>query len=229
MNLDCKRVILGALVLSLATSFAIAGPLPTDPAALPGFQGSHNFTGPFTNDGFGDVLDAKVEYAVYAPGAFGASAVLGLPGAFDPSGGTQYVYAYEVFDNATSTVVLQNLSVALIHGGGITSLANITDDPMTPEGGWPTNQDLFVPGTSPEHNAKWLYSGPFPGPGQHSDILLFTSPLPPTMFNAAMQGGFGTIGSATVPTPIPEPSSAALALTALACLGTARWLRRRVA
>src|SRR4051812_28429982 len=59
--------IAGIAAIGLAgflTSGALAGPLAADPLALPGFHGTVSF-----NDG---VLNVNVDYAVYAPGAYGA-------------------------------------------------------------------------------------------------------------------------------------------------------------
>src|SRR5262245_23020689 len=75
-------------VLCLIAGSAAAGPLVGDPAAMLGWSGNKNFNNP-------GKIQADVNYAVYAPGQFSLSAALGNP--FDPSGGTDYVYAYEIF------------------------------------------------------------------------------------------------------------------------------------
>src|SRR5262245_48184350 len=95
MHLNLQTFFCAVAVVVLTATTALAGPLFADPAALPGWTGSSGFVG--ANGGF--KLNANVEFAVYAPGAFGTSAALGFPGGADPSGGTQFVYAYEIFNN----------------------------------------------------------------------------------------------------------------------------------
>ena len=230
MYLNAKRVLCVGTVLLLLVSISSAGPLPTDPNAIPGWQGTATFTG--TTGGF--TLKAEVDYAVYAPATlsplfnFDNSAALGGPAAFDPSAGTQYVYAYEINNDPTGTAIALNLSVGLLSGSVITSSANIDDDPVSPDGGLAPTLDQFIPtSNNPKTNAKWSWTSNFPTPGQHSDILIFTSPYGPTMFNAAMQGGQTTIAPGTLPSPLPEPTSMALFGIGLTSIAAARFIRRR--
>ena len=54
-------------------------------------------------------INAEVDYAVYAPGTFSTSAMLGNPA--DPSAGQDFIYAYEIRNSGTASVT--KLSVGL--------------------------------------------------------------------------------------------------------------------
>jgi len=209
-----------ALLVSLAGS-AVAGPLPTDPNAMAGWKSTSSFLA--SNGGF--TLKVNVEYAVYAPGMFGSSVALGIPGAIDPSGGTNYVYAYEALNQGTGTALMTSLSVGLDPGALPSGIGN---DAVSPELGTAPNLSQFIPvGVNPPSSAKWSYTTTSLGPGNHSDILFFTSPFGPKMILASMVGGHATFASSALPTPLPEPASAVL--SALAALGmlAAHCVRRR--
>jgi hypothetical protein len=225
MHMKIATPCLVALAFAWLAGVANAGLLASDPNALPGFHGTSAFIG--SSGSF--TLHADVDYAVYAPGAFGTDAALGLPAAADPSFGTEFVYAYQIFNDgpAGSTLAL-NLSVALIPGAIPIGSNRITDAPGTPAGGIPPNSDLFIPGTDPEHNAKWAYNSGLPL-GSISDILLFTSPLPPTFETSGMQGGHTTIAMASLPSPVPEPATLVLCAFGAVCVLVARSLRKQVA
>ena len=214
MHMKIATMVRAALLVAWLAGIANAGLLTADPNALPGFQGTSTFIG--TSGAF--TLHADVDYAVYAPGAFDTSAALGFPAAADPSGGTEFVYAYQIFNDgpAGSTIAL-NLSVALLPGAIPAGSHRIGDAPGTPAGGVPPDSALFIPGTDPEHNAKWSYNSGLPL-GSNSDILLFTSPRGPTFVTSGMQGGHTTIAAASLPSPIPEPATAILAVLAAVCL-----------
>ncbi len=165
-DLNAKRVLCaGTVLLLLLVGTSSAGPLPTDPNAIPRWQGTAAFTG--TTGGF--TLKTEVDYAVYAPATlsplfnFDNSAALGGPAAFDPGAGTQYVYAYEINNDPTGTAIALNLSVGLLSGSVITSSANIDDDPVSPAGGLAPNFDQFIPtSNNPKTNAKWSWTSNFP-------------------------------------------------------------------
>ena len=67
-----------------------------DPNAMPAWQGTQQF---YAASG-GKTLDVDVEYAVYAPGHYGLSGT-------DPSGGKQFVYAYQVYVTGTAPLELR--------------------------------------------------------------------------------------------------------------------------
>jgi len=221
MHTNVATLFRAAVALVSLAGFAIAGPLPTDPNALAAWRGSTLFTN-------GGSLKVDVEYAVYAPGQFDTSAALGFPShvPVDPSGGTQYVYAYELFNNVGGTFVDLNLSVGVAVGGIPNGSTNITNDPGTPEGGVPPNHSEFIPGSDPEQAAKWSYDSGL-AVGAHSDILLFTSPFGPQFFQSSMQGGHATVASSQLPSPVPEPAGVVLAVIGAAMVSLlARWRRK---
>ena len=215
---------IAALALLLfASGVALAGPLPTDPAAIPAAQGSAVFSG--ANVGLTHTIHATVEYAVYAPGTFSGSTALGLPA--DISGGTQYIYAYEIFNDGTDANVTL-LSVSLFAGAVADNATLITHLPGTPEGGVVPNNSSFNPAAiAPKTGARWTFTSPNLATGSHSDILIFASPYQPQWKNSSIQGGFVTAASAILPSPIPEPGTFVLSAMAVACLVAARGLRRR--
>lgn len=188
------------------TGPALAGPLAIDPTALPGFHGTVSF-----NDG---VLNVNVDYAVYAPGAYG-------PG--DPSGGTRFVYAYQGF-NVSTTRPFSNLSVGLqdasvAFDGGF--------DPGHPLVGGviPLFQDSRAGSNFPASSFRSIFqnSGPFTkvNPGQYTQVLLFTSTAPPQFYSSSVIDE-GEQVQQTLPSPIPAPASLVVCV-----LGGATFLRRR--
>ncbi len=109
MSTTLGRCCCAIVVAMLLASTADAGPLATDAAAIPGWTGSTLFSG--TNAGNTHTVTAIVDFAVYAPGDFSLSAALGNP--TDVSGGTQYIYAYEVFREGLDANIA-SLTVSLI-------------------------------------------------------------------------------------------------------------------
>lgn len=219
MKLNSVRYLLAVAGLALLARTALAGPLSTDPAAMAGWKGSQLFVG---SNGTTSLM-ASVDFAVYAPGEFSQSDALGDP--LDPSGGTQYVYAYEIFNNVGGNTFSRNLSIAILDYPNL--VQNLTHDPGTPEGGIAPNLIQFVPEDAPFTNVKWTFNSPVITVGQHSDILLFTSPFAPQFLTAGMQGGSATIATAPLPSPTPEPSTILLGGTGLVALVAARVLRGR--
>ena len=94
-----NRCLAVGLVFMLAYSSAALGDvLPNDPNAYNDGTTDWRGTVPFDNVvSFGHTtfsLSSDVDYAVYAPGKFDLS----FGSAADPSNGSQYVYAYQLFD-----------------------------------------------------------------------------------------------------------------------------------
>lgn len=223
MPKNITRLFQTAVALLTLSAAAVAGPLPVDPNAIPGWQGSANFLG--VNGAF--TLSAAVEFAVYAPGQFPTSALLGNPGAIDPSLGTEYVYAYEVFNQGNAVMI--SLSVGIQPGGIPNGSTNVTHDPVSPELGLAPDISQFIPAGDPKTSAKWSYTTSLLLPGLHSDILLFTSPFGPHMNLSSMVGGHATLASSALPSPlpVPEPATLALSLVAATCLVATQLIRRR--
>lgn len=217
-NTLCLLVMIGALLQSAGSS--TAGTLPTDSNALPGWQGTELFTG--TAGSFS--LVANVEYAVYGPGVFVSS----FPAFVDPSGGADYVYAYEILNSNAGNVRVLELSVGLIPGAIPSGSTNIGD--LALAGGLVPDQSHFVPLSDPKQSANWDYNSSLL-PGLNSDILFFTSPFGPHFQDSTVQGGKGTISqsnpSAVLPSPTPEPASFTLAAIFGACVLALRFARRR--
>ena len=218
------RLVSAPILLAVVGGIAFAGPLATDPNAIPGVQGSSAFFG--TNVSITHWVRADVEYAVYAPGMFGTSAALGFPGAVDPSGGTDYVYAYEIFNQPVvpPTPNPDMLGGELagdepLGGAGFSAIpagsTRVGNYSFNPEFGVIPGLSRFVPLGDPKTQANWVFGNPTLGPGLHSDILFFTSPYAPRYITSSIIGGNATSASATLPTPIPEPATLSLALLGL--------------
>jgi hypothetical protein len=196
---------------------AVAGPLPTDPSAMPGWHGQQFFSS--TANGF--TMTATVEFAVYAPGMVETSAALGNPGfAMDPSLGANWVYAYEVFNTspAIGGAVITSSTVGLSIGP-IPASASISNYAFA--GGVAPVLSHFGDSTS----ASWSF-GPL-NIGANSDILFFTMPYSPTNRPGGVQGGHGTIDSESLPSPTPEPATITLLGSALLLIGGHRVRRWR--
>lgn len=199
------------LVLVAMTGTAKAGLLTSDSAAYDGWQGTEPFS-------FLGILNADVDYAVYAPGHFHQSLALGYP--TDPSGGTQYVYAYQILNNTGGSEAVSNLSVGLTGAlpddqGGDKQVSNIGW--ISPYGGEVQPSDGRTNGGPPPQDVIWDLNLPVP---DLSSILIYTSPFPPEMDSATLQGGPSAQG--TLPSPVPEPASGVLLCAAIAVLAAVR-------
>jgi len=179
--------------------------LSTDSNAMSGWHGTSTVTadiGSFT---------VNVQYAIYSPGQFNLS----FSGE-DPSGGAQYVYAYQLSNGETSAASIREFTVGL---DGNESPANIgyIEDPNPPPGN-ATNSAYFA-GSIPT-SAVWAYVDNKVSPGLKSKILIFTSPYGPEWDSATLLGTKGSVGQAPgdgLPSPVPEPV-AVLGLASIGCL-----------
>jgi hypothetical protein len=217
------RLFYSVVVIALLASSASAGVLSGDGAAL--LAGSQAFPGMFSK------LHASVDYAVYVPGAFGASLALGSPGdAAEPSNGAEYVYAYEVI-NASPSVAISSFSIGLFTDPIVISDLTFKGT-LTNVGGIVPFKSEFIPvGDLPPDltNVKFSFGSPnttIPA-GGHSVYLLFTSPFGPDFKNSSIIGT-GDLSNQPLPTPIPEPSTILLGTIGglgLLIAGYRRWRR----
>ncbi|MEA3367807.1 MAG: PEP-CTERM sorting domain-containing protein [Planctomycetota bacterium] len=199
---------LAAVIVAGSGSAALAAPLVSDPNAMSAWQGTQAFSA----SDVGATLQVDVEYAVYAPGAYGASGT-------DPSGGSDYVYAYQAFNDQGGTSPLSTLTVGLGTGSGA---ANIGSDPSsgTPGGTAPTVSAFS--GAPPSSAGYYFWRNTIDPPAEYSEVLLFTSPNGPRWASAAVVDS-GLSDSQPLPSPVPEPATLALLAAGAGLMG----LRRR--
>ncbi len=196
--------------VALFSSSAWAGMLADDANALAAWRGNV-----LTSHTYGGVtLDVDLQYAVYDIGQY--------PGV-DPSGGTELVYAYQIFNEAASTVGVTVLSVGLgaDHGAGNVGFDASVGAPGIAGGVAP---DISTIGSS---SALWAFgwlNGSEIDPGKHSAVLLFTSPNGPQLNSATLTDGGLPLPGGEVPSPTPEPTS--LVLLAAGMIGLLRKRRR---
>ncbi len=226
-----KAVILCVISISLTILYAVgasAGVLATDPAALPAWQGTQLFQQTvFTLN-----LKANVDFAVYSPGAFSGSAALGNPA--DPSGGNDYVYAYQVLNDQGGNVSVTQLSVGFLdlppNGDGVDD-AEVPQNIGFVDGFASPDVDpssSFNPNNNPnvlKQAADWALAGLDPSTSDTSDVLFFTSPYGPEWDNGSILGG-GLGATNALPSPVPEPATFVLGLLAV-CLAAVGWAKRR--
>ena len=151
---------------------------------------------------FYDVLAVDIQYCVYAPGQF----ALSFPGE-DPSGGSEYVYAYEVANDIAPHPVdppfdpgyVTRFSVGLNDEDEQAANIGFVDG-----AGQNPNASFLVPRT-----AGWDFTSPTLNYVSTSDVLLFTSPFPPELDTATVSGG-AHIKTENLPSPTPEPATFAL-------------------
>ncbi len=195
------------------SSSAWAGMLATDANAMAGWKGSV-----LTSHSYGGVLlDVDLQYAVYSPGLYTG---------VDPSGGTEFVYAYQIFSQAASNVGVTVLSVGL---GPANGAGNIGHDLSV---GAPGIAGGIVPDISTigSSSSLWAFgwlNGLEIGPGQHSAVLLYTSPKIPQFNSATLTDGGLPLPGGDVASPSPFlPEPATLSLLAVGIVGLLRKRRR---
>jgi hypothetical protein len=227
-------IVLAALALSCSTAVHATLIDADTTNAMPGWYGTLpvQFTEELKSGNV--VVDASIDYAVYAPGKFDLS----FPGK-DPSNGLQYVYRYQLHDAADSGDYLKKLSVGLVD---ISSAAgwfctSVDPGPIYPAGGLapPTIGIVGAPPTS----VNWAYkaSTGLLTAGGDSTMLVFTSPFAPTLQSATITSS-STVGwwiddkgnqynwwQGRLPSSVPEPASLFLLLAAGAVFSGYRVLR----
>jgi hypothetical protein len=206
----CSYIAAVVVAVGMCSYSVLADPLATDPNAMAGWKGTQNF---YAYDaGLQAVLNVDVEYAVYGPGDYGG---------IDPSGGTEYVYAYQIFNDLAGNVPVTLLSV------GINPDANpaiIGQDSTTgTPGGIPVTFAAFS--GSPPTSAIWYFtSNPIGPPTELSQVLMVTSIHAPEWYMSTILSG-GVSDMQELPLPTPEPATLALMALGLALVG----LRRKAA
>jgi len=161
-------------------------------------------------------LYANIDYAVYMPGDF----VKTFTNWVDPTAGTQYVYAYQVF-NALHTPASTDLGVIKfsvgVHSGELTSGVYISqiDDTST------TSDKSSTPawaGSPIATSATWAFSGSNRiAVNYRSEILIYTSKYGPKMDSANLIGANGSTAPENqylLPSPVPEPATPLILLIA---------------
>jgi len=179
---------------------------------------------------FGQEVHAIVEYAVYEPNVGDSLFDMDFGPSADPTGGEQYVYAYQVFnqvqessDITSLTVRLQGNEYALVFPPAVYEFIGW----QAGTGGHSPTSAEFVPstgdpgtGTGTPTATEWSFIGsPLPV-DTSSDVLFFTAFGSPEMDWATVDGEISASG--LVPSPTPEP----IALSVLAA-GMASCLSKR--
>ena len=227
-----RNSVLNILALVMVVFFASVGTvfastLATTSQAFNGWQGSQHYSasGALSNN-----LDAEVEYAVFNGSGF--QDFLDENGIIyaDPSGGSEYTYAYQIVEVTEATAGLSKFTVGLLGNEslgsvGVTFIPQATnygayaplpsDDPSSVGGG---------PGIST--SSQWSFS--FLTAGEASGILFYSSPNGPEYGSSVLQAGTAIQSIPnSLPNPVPEPASALLVLACVASLAATG--RRRVA
>jgi len=154
----------------------------------------------------GSKWGADVEYAVYAPTAY--------PGSH-PDKDANYIYAYQVFNDATSTVTLVSLSVGLEDGSGAASPQD--DSGYGVSGGVAPLLSRLA--GSPPTSVQWAIDV---DADEHTTVLLYSSPNSYTWTSATVVDG-GEGDTHLLPSPTPEPLTlGVLALGGVLLLGRRR-------
>jgi len=144
---------------------------------------------------------ADVDYAVYAPTKY--------PGSH-PDSSSKYIYAYQVFNDSGSTDTLASLTISLLAGAGA---ANPDDDSTYAVLGGVAPLLSRLAG-SPATSVQWVVDV---DAGEHSTVLLFSSPYTYTFAAATLADG-GVGDTRTLPTPLPEPATISLLVIGAAAL-----------
>lgn len=213
---------LGAVAVSLLLLACVArGSLITDPHGMNGGSpGQWQNTIRFPTSPQALVVD--VEYCVYAPGDFSLS----FPTWTDPTGGSEYVYAYQVFNTVTRSyspkAPVWRFSVGLNgpHEEQAANIGCVIDDPNHKS---PTSTVLTLA------TARWNFDDPNDIEyGYVSNLLVYTSPFSPEMDSGTVGGPapYSKTINPSVPSPAPEPATAGLLGAGLFLLARSKRARR---
>jgi len=183
-----------SVVISLSVLFCVCANASL--IGIPAYSGTTAFN---LSNGT-SVLNVSVEYAVFAPGQYAGS---------DISGGSDYIYAYQIFSDSASNVAVDFFSVD-VSAGSINAVG--ADTTYGVLGG--VNPLAF---NFPQ-SAGYMFIYSALQPGQHSSVMLFSSDYAPTMGFGTVSGG-GLSGMGALPTIlIPEPATMALLIPAIMAL-----------
>lgn len=184
------RVCVMAVAVALAATAAQASLMHEDPAAMLAWQGTQHYQASDATY----LLDVDVDYAVYAPGAY--------PGA-DPSGGTDYVYAYEIFNTVNAgSVEAGLLLVGLQQSSGARNIGLDVSSGAPGLAGGVTPDITYIGATG----AGWSFSVDTVDYGEDSVTLILTSLNGPTWQYASVADG-GLSAERELPSPLPEPAT----------------------
>lgn len=201
VNVGMARTI-GGLGAILLLSCAAGASLMNDPYGMDGgvstqWQGRTHFQ---SSPAY---VSLDIEFSVYAPGQFDASFGLGS----DPSGGSDYVYAYQIHNNLqpkNSRDYIKIFTVGFSGGNevpmGIGSLAGPDRNP---------DAVMFSPvPPAVAQSAVWQFNtGNVLAWNEISDVLYYASPFGPEMDNASVTGRYGVFNQQQLPSPTPEPAT----------------------
>jgi hypothetical protein len=122
---------------------------------------------------------------------------------------SQYVYAYQIINDGSSTVCIDSFSLSILEGANVIGIDS--DGSQAPQGIAPF-VEYFSPGQEAPQSAIYLFVPSPAGNGvvqsnEHSVILLLFSNNAPTKGFGMVEGG--SIGEivADLPTPVPEPAT----------------------
>jgi len=171
---------------------------------------------PFDHTYDGRILRGQIDYAVYEA----------YPGTV-PGPGT-YVYAYQIFNDASSNVAIDSFSLSILEDAVVGDIG--WDDFGVVDGIEPSH-GYFSPDAATAQSAIYLFlpfMGGLIGADEYSVIMLFTSDNEPIESFGILEGGsIGTMVEG-LPTPVPEPATVfLLGIGALSLTGMGRRRRPR--
>ena len=177
------------------------GSLYNDPAAMTGFADRTSFD--ITLPGIR--LQADVEYAVYAPGTY--------PGN-DLSGGSKYIYAYQIFNSSRPDIAIDFFSVGIISGATVDTIYSDDTYGYIPESAIePSMSNIFA------QSAGFIFAGESLDLKKWSSVLIFSSTYSPTIgFGTISGGGLCGMGDLATPSTVPEPATIVMIAPALLVL-----------
>jgi len=183
--------------------------------ALPGTPVLSGGT-PFDYTYDGRILRGQIDYAVYEV----------YPGTVPGPGA--YVYAYQIFNDASSNVAIDSFSLSILEDAAV---GDIGWDDFGVVGGIEPSHAYFSPDAATAQSAIYLFlpfMGGLIGADEYSVIMLFTSDNEPTESFGILEGGsIGTMVNG-LPTPVPEPATVLLlGIGALSLTGMGRRRRAR--
>jgi len=184
-----NTLILGLIVYAASAVPAAGMKLTNSEGSIPTFTGSQLFD----NGLLGFTVSANVDFAVFEPGVFDTA----FPG-HDPSGGADHVYAFQIENLGTDALLM---SLGLDGDESLGAVGFIGD------AGLVNPSEFQLVGSGPT-SASWNFGQGQLTTGLSSAILFFTSANPPELDSATVLAAFADTHD--LPSPTPEPASAAL-------------------